>query len=93
VAEGFADPTSSIPQQKVGAMISAYVHPDDVMTPKELSEWNQKRPAKTVLSKGSHEDEVTVRPGATVHVTGTKTYKANGDSNEKVYKAPKRGKT
>ena len=52
-----------------GAVISGYVHPDDVMTPEEVSDFNTRVPNSTIYGDDHWEKEVSVRPGATVHVT------------------------
>jgi hypothetical protein len=92
VADAFADPSSSLRGHKVGAMVSGLVHPDDVMTSEEILAHNAARPGKAIHTKPSSEKEISLRPGATVHVTGTRTYKPNGDVSEKTYKTPKKVK-
>jgi hypothetical protein len=93
IADTFADPSSSGSGHKKGTMISAYVHPDDVMTPDEVASWNDRRPRQWIFKPEEHEKEVPVRPGSTVHVVGTKTYTSlDGDYKEKKYKTPKQVK-
>lgn len=89
VADAFADPASSIRGHKVGSMITGLVSPEDVMSPEEISKHNQSRPSKAIHTGHSSESEVSVRPGATVHVLKTRTYTAKGDVKENSYKKPK----
>jgi hypothetical protein len=92
VADAFADPSSSIRGHKTGVMLSGLVHPDDVMTPKEIKAHNKGRLSKAILPSDSSEKEVPVRPGSTIHVTGTTSYTKTGDVKEKTYKTPKKAK-
>ena len=93
IADAFADPSSSLRGHKKGVLVSAYVHPDDVMTPDEVAEWNSKVPRSHIYKPEEREKEVPVRPGSTVHVVGTKTYTSlDGDYKEKKFKTPKQVK-
>jgi hypothetical protein len=93
IADTFADPSSSLRGDKKGVMVSAYVHPDDVMTPEEVASWNDRRPGQFIYKPEEREKEVPIRPGSTVHVVSTKTYTSlDGDYKEKTYKTPKQVK-
>lgn len=92
VANAFADPSSSLRGHKTGAMITALVSPADVMTADEIAEHNKTKPQKAIHTGPSSEKEVSVRPGATIHVVGTRTYKPNGDVKERTYKTPRQAK-
>jgi len=75
-----------------GAVLSALVHPDDVMTPQEVEEYNRKWPRQQVYGPEHWEQEVPVRMGATVHITGGKNMTFLDEAqvkNEKQFKTPK----
>lgn len=92
VADAFADPASSLRGHKTGVMLSGLVHPDDIMTPQEIKAHNTGRVSKAILPSDSSEKEVSVRPGATVHVTGTRSYTAKGDVKDKTFKTPRQSR-
>jgi hypothetical protein len=73
-------------------MVTALVAPEDVMTRDEILKHNESMPQKAIHTSASSEKEISVRPGATVHVIGTRTYTAKGDVKERTYKTPKKAK-
>lgn len=83
VARGFAEPgmrgqhggwvSEDDPEELKSTRLSGYVHKDDVMTEDEIREWNKTHSIlhHSILTgdAANLEKEVSVRPGASVHIT------------------------
>lgn len=103
VARGFAEPGSRYPhfsnvqeddpEELKSTVLSAYVHKNDVMSQDEVQDWNKtKNPLFHYIhteKDGNHEQEVSVRPGAPVHVVKA-TDLTNIDDNGRWYEDSER---
>lgn len=78
-----------------GTVVTALVHPDDLMTLAEIEEHNKNVPQKTIYPGGKYEKESTVRPGSTVHIVGSKDLEFGDEvqvKNQKTFKTPRKAK-
>jgi hypothetical protein len=97
-SESVADQFARKGGKPKGTVVTGLVHPDDLMTPEEIEEHNQKNSGQMlrIYPGGEYEKEVPVRPGSTVHIVGSKDWDFRGDEIEvkkqKTFKTPRQAK-